>query len=445
MQRVVFVGVGSLVYDPFVSLGMALIESKPAFKQRCLQFGIPEAEVGMLEAGGQATFGAFAFIIPFANKDSADADDKLKAGVRELLGVEPSAIQLSKYRRLLFESHAVVMSDAKSRMERTEETVPRKLPAPERAQRHRNQVGKYPGITIEGWNEPSHSLLDECQSQLEEHTLRYIALEKCTCRTQELDGIKKVKEAKEDSSGFLKIATVDHTPTFDHHGDLFKVRQAFLRRALAYDSCGICSFPVLESWSNKLFDTMQRDPPPGFGKVTLWQALGADKELFSRLAEKCRDGLGPDSAGQLPVEVAIKDLMADVHLNQFLAHLPQGSGNRQNDRQYDRSKQSGQNAQTGAKDKGGRGKGRFNRKGGKGFGKGKNGPYPVSHMLPGLEGCWSRINRDPICQYYNLGKCNESARDGDRCSKGLHKCCKPKCGGNHPYIKCPGSSSPNSS
>ena len=86
---------------------MALIESKPAFKQRCVQFGIPETEVTLLDTGGQATFGAFAFIIPFANKDSADADDKLKAGVEELLGVAPSSIQLARYRRLLFESHAV--------------------------------------------------------------------------------------------------------------------------------------------------------------------------------------------------------------------------------------------------------------------------------------------------------------------------------------------------
>ena len=304
---------------------MALIESKPAFKQRCVQFGTPEAEVRLLDTGGQATFGAFAFIIPFANKDSADADDKLKAGVEELLGTAPTSIQLARYRRLLFESHAVVMTDAKCRMDRTEETVPRKLPAPERSQRHREQSNKYPGISISGWNEPSHSLLDECQSQLEEHTLRFIPLEKCTCRMQELDGVKKIKEAKEDSSGFLKISSSDQSPTFDHQGDMFKIRQAFLRRALAYDSCGICSFPVSEAWANKLFDTMQRDPPPMFLPVSLWQVMDADKQLFARLAEKCRDGLGPSAAGILPVEQAIRDLMVDVHLNQYLVHLPKGA------------------------------------------------------------------------------------------------------------------------
>ncbi len=420
---------------------MALIESKPAFKQRCIQFGIPEAEVALLDTGGQATFGAFAFIIPFANKDSADADDKLKAGVEELLGVAPTSIQLARYRRLLFEAHAVVMTDAKCRMDRTEDTVPRKLPAPERSQRHREQSFKYPGTSVTGWNEPSHSLLDECQSQLEEHTIRFIQLEKCTCRMQELDGVKKIKEAKEDSAGFLKISSSDQAPSFDHQGDMFKIRQAFLRRALAYDSCGICSFPVLEAWTNKLFDIMQRDPPPMFLPVSLWQVMDADKQLFARLSEKCRDGLGPSAGGILPVEQGIKELMVDVHLNQYLVHLPKGAEVRRRD------SFTGERPKTNAQPQANtppRNKGKKNSKDrpGKGGSKGKNSPYGGNtRMMEGLENCWFRVGGDNVCQYFNLGKCRESVKDGEKCRQGVHKCCKPKCGGNHPFIKCSGASS----
>ena len=417
---------------------MALIESKPAFKQRCLQFGIPDTEIALLDTGGQATFGAFAFIIPFANKDSADADEKLKAGMNEILGAVPTSMQMTRYRRLLFESHAVVMTDAKTRMDRTEDTLPRKLPAPERSQRHKEQVAKYPGISVAGWNEPSHSLLDECQGQLEDQTVRYISLDKCTCRMQELDGVKKIKEAKEDNSGYLRVSPVDANPTFDHQGDMFKVRQALLRRALAYDSCGICSFNILESWSNKLFDTLQREPPPGFGRVSLWQALSADKELFSRIADKCRDGLSTTAEGKLPMELAILDLIIDVHLNQFLVHMPQGTGHRHQEKTrsqpYVHSAPSNLNHPQAANSSSGKGK---NRRKEKGSGKGKGNRSGPVQMMAGLEGCWYRVGNDAVCQFYNLGRCNQ--QDKDKCSKGVHRCCKPKCGGAHPYVKCPGS------
>ena len=204
---------------------MALLDSKPAFRQRCIQFGIAETDIQLLDAGDHGTFGSFAFVVPFATKDASDAADRLKASVTELLGTAVTSGQMSKFRRLLFESHAIVMSEARHRIDRTEDSLPRKIPAPERVQRHKAQVARYPDVAIAGWNEPSHSLLDEVQSQREDQNIRYVPIERCTCRRQELEGIKKVKDTEKDAAGFIKVVEHDEKCTWRRQTSQQKVEE----------------------------------------------------------------------------------------------------------------------------------------------------------------------------------------------------------------------------
>ena len=84
--------------------------------------------------------------------------------------------------------------------------------------------------------------------------------------------------------------------------------------------------------------------------------------------------------------------------------------------------------------KGNKGSGKGNGKGVKG-GKGKG----KSSRPAGLEGTWTTSNSIRMCDNYNLGNCPENATiaAGSSCAKGLHVCCKPFCGGSHPYHQCP--------
>ena len=186
---------------------------------------------------------------------------------------------------------------------------------------------------------------------------------------------------------------------------------------------------TLEKWNNKLFDAIQREPPPDFRRVALWQVLAADKELFARLSEDCRDGLSADGAGNLPMDVAIKALLIDPNLNLFLSHQPMFGKGRSKGKQTSQGFEPRQDGGNYGGDKahnqarGGRGKGG---KGGRGKNKSwkRDSPYVSPSLPPGLEGCWPRLGREPLCMKYNLGDCPESGvvADGDKCSRGLHKC-----------------------
>ena len=83
-----------------------------------------------------------------------------------------------------------------------------------------------------------------------------------------------------------------------------KVREAFIRRALAYDQCGMISFETLDSWTDKLFRAMDREPPKGYRKVSLDQALAADKELWTLVAESTSAGVAALPDGTQPVDDA---------------------------------------------------------------------------------------------------------------------------------------------
>ena len=184
---------------------------------------------------------------------------------------------------------------------------------------------------------------------------------------------------------------------------------------------------------------MQREPPPEFQRISLWQVLNADRELFNRLAEECRDGLEPRADGRLPMDIEVAALMIDPTLLQFLSHLPgkaaqSKSRNKPQHRDQTEAEQSDGERQRHQ----GRGRGRGG-KGNRAKGKGgsRQGPYVAVQMPPGLEKCWSRLGRDPLCMKYNQGNCpDQGIPDGDKCSRGLHKCCTPYCGGAHPHFKC---------
>lgn len=419
---------------------MTLVESKAAFSARCKVLGIPDGDVVSLATHDLDSFGSFAFIVPLVGGQVDD--EALKAALEAALGTAPTVLIMPKYRRIHFESHALVLSDTKSKVDRTESSEPKKLPMPERAQRHEAQVKRLsPGVSIKDWNEPSFSLLDIVQQQLEDAQLRYIPVEQCTCRMQELAGVKRETITSTDKSGFIRIGERDAELQIHCGQDMFRIRQALLRRSLAYDQSGIIKFEVMEIWHNYLFESMQHDTPPGHKQVSLQQVLLADRQIFSRMTEQCRHGL-LDTGSGLPAENALTSLQFDPRITTFLLPLPGGSSGGQggsgvqglgNPKPKAKAKLTWKDFKEASRQATAPYSGGGNKGKGKGKPKGKGKGKGNYNRPPGLEGTWTLSKGNVICDGYNLGTCTESGN----CSKGLHVCCKPQCGEAHPYHQCP--------
>lgn len=435
---------------------MTLVESEAAFASRCRALGIDAGEVAALKVRELATFGSFAWLVPCSG---GQVDEALfKEALTQALGSEPTLLTMPKFRRLHFESYSLFLADTKAKVDRTEDSQPRKLPMPERAQRHEAQAKSLaPGVLITDWNEPSFALLDSVQQQFEEAQLRYVPVESCTCRIQELAGTKKETFTMSDKSGFIKIGERDPELRIECGQDMFRIRQALLRRSLAYDQAGIIRFPTMEFWHSYLFEALQREAPPGHKKISLNQILLADRQLFTRMIETCRHGLSDTGSGSLPADVAMKTLQYDVRITTFLLPLPGSAGGSSGSgdggaakvqlpvqartvsradysswKDFKAAKKSVSVPYTPSSGKGGKGKGKS---AGKSKGKSKGGK---SQRPPGLEGTWTTSNGVRMCDAYNMGNCSEAGATapGSSCAKGLHVCCKPWCGEAHPLHQC---------
>ena len=418
---------------------MAIIESFASFRDRAIQFGIDEADVSILKDKKFASFGAFTFIAIY-NPNSAD-DATLKAALAHVLGRDITIEDMARFRRLHFESNAITISDAKRRTEATSEDTPKRVPAPERAARHNEQVRRLNGIMMTTAVEPSHALLDRVQQQLEENQAAYVTPELCTSRLQEINGVKKDKEAANTTivevGRFLKVS--DKEP--DQRtaiSDSYALRQALRRRALAYDQTGLATFATLELWTERLYAALDQEPPPNYHYVSKLQIITADKEMWIRIIEKCRAGILPQQTTVAeratlirPIDEALTALSTDPTILTFLAHLPKPTSqyNLDNDMNHE-----GENEKKRPRREN-RGEGRAKHRGkgkGKGQGKGKGGKLP-----PALAGAWKTVKGQTPCQWYNLGKCHSSVAAGERCNQGLHACMGPGCGEHHPFIECP--------
>ena len=116
---------------------MAAIESEATFLSRALAIGLTRTDVDALKAKHVATFGGFAFLVVY-NMNANDGIPLLRA-LEKVLQREPDDTEMALWRRLQFDSHTAVMSDARARVERTDDSAPRRLPQPEKTARFAEQ------------------------------------------------------------------------------------------------------------------------------------------------------------------------------------------------------------------------------------------------------------------------------------------------------------------
>ena len=144
---------------------------------------------------------------------------------------------------------AIVTTEFRQAIERTEDAPSRSLSAPEREERYTRQVQKLTGISIKGETEPSQSLVDLCVNIYESNTLRYVAWERCTSRLSEVQGdAKKDTRFTLDSQGkTLKLESKAPEDKCQVDSEVHLLL-ALQRRALALDQANIVDFSVIDVW-----------------------------------------------------------------------------------------------------------------------------------------------------------------------------------------------------
>ena len=109
----------------------------------------------------------------------------------------PTLAQMTVVKRLLFECQTI---NLKATVEQQPDSVLRKLPGAERAQRLELQAQRLGGLSIEHDLEPAFSVYDAVSTQVEQGSLKYLHPSKIPTRRQELAQGKPAKELVLDAS-----------------------------------------------------------------------------------------------------------------------------------------------------------------------------------------------------------------------------------------------------
>jgi hypothetical protein len=362
-----------------------------------------------------------------------------------------------KLRRLFLESWTLAAHQMRRDLDRADDDKPKALHTLEREKRLKAVSGRLKGLKIEGELEPSHKLVDLCFEMYDSGFLKYVSWEQCTKRDSELSASAKQesKTWKVDASGFMREATIPDPSKADLGSD-YRLLLALRRRAIAFEMVDIAAYETLELLTDVLLKEYMKVPLPGHSKVSLEQIHRADREVFLRLSDMCRDGVKRLPDGRRPFDVHIPMIIESFTFRLLLAPLMVGDPSKssspqthedgskraleqavrdlraENKRlrmQAPRANASSSNAHNQSKG-GGAAKGAG--RGGKGQGKGAGNPSRGPRMPPSLVGkSFQTAHGEPICFAFNLPSGCSQAKPGSRCQKGLHICAEPGCSGHH--------------
>lgn len=403
---------------------MSFGDSSAVFEARALQMGMERAVLEKLQDKGYKTMALFAFSCNYA--PGAASDRPLVDMVKDALGRDATALEMSIMRRLFSESYANVAADIKSQVEQTDETATRKLAPAERAERLREQQNRLKGLSIRGHYEPGDTLVDKFCNCYESDRLVYVEWSACISREFELsNNVKKDTSLSFSGDGTLKLSKHDKPDPAQTSSEI-QVRYCLVRRGLAMEQANVMSYENHDRWTELLMETRMSEPPLGYQKVSMKQLEQADKKFFTLLSEHTRSGIKATPAGR-PCDLSFDACFNATEVRHLLqprmaqnAAIPNAnpSGFKPNivkeDDAFKRRK-------LGPKGKGGGKADTFQR-------------VPVELLKLGGVASTSKGNR--ICFGFNLKTCNAQAKQ-QKCDRGLHLCCVKNCFKPHPAVECP--------
>ncbi|CAE7211849.1 unnamed protein product, partial [Symbiodinium sp. KB8] len=200
----------------------------------------------------------------------------------------------------------------------------RKLPVAERLVRQEEQAKRLTGLQLTPHNMPGHACVDEVVSMIENNTLKYLPMNRWISRSQELALRKNDPAVSLDNEGNIRISGKTPDLTCDTPG-LYALRQAFQRRALAFDLGHLATFGCMEAWTNDIFERTQRTPPKGYAAVSIGQLISADREMFVQAAHRLEGKLQGAPSGTRPLDGVLKELSVSHEVIQYLLPLAAAS------------------------------------------------------------------------------------------------------------------------
>ena len=395
-------------------------ESEPVFKTRCSQVGLDASDMECLVKAGVNSLAKVAFMTSYTPGSGEDKD--LIAAFETAIGKPASLGQKSSFRRLFHEAFAVTTNEMKMLVERTDETVPRKLSVPERAERFELIRKRLPGLSIRNRLEPSDSLVDALVSQYEQDRIQFLQWDRLTSKEQELcTSARRESIFSIDSTGKLKTEAKADVKA-DTSAELL-LQHALQRRGIALEMSNLLNYDKHYLWVERLLSARLDPLPSTHCLPTFDQLRMADAKLWQLLAEKTRKGVQCTAAGR-PLDSIFEAVSQSPEVLHILQPLPKSSGAPKfHDIPDERPERPGPYS----------GKGR---KKGKGRGKGKLASKST-RVPSALAGTRSHTNAgEAICFGYGLKTCRETCVR-NRCPRGLHICGFPGCGQTHPALDCP--------
>ncbi len=399
----------------------SIVDSTAHFVQRMKDVNMSDGGQRAVLASGFNTLGKLAFGHgqPGAPIEQGGFDRFAQA----TLGALATLADQSTLKRLLFESHTLLLSQLKETISNPEAAATRRVPQVERDAKMTAVRRELAGVVIEGPLEPSHHLLDLVSQQFETKQLQYLDPSKCSSRNFEIQMGKTVKQVHLDSEK-LVVKEQSQVPAQQGLNEL-QTYEALRRRGIAYEFADMISWNTHERYLTKLFSHLRKEAPQHYVSPTLQQVLKADRAAFTKLIED-NTPIRRDVGLLRPLDAALEAALASYEVTFNLIPLPKihtpgpkGDGDKWRPSPYYNSDG----------DRKGHGKGKKGKRK-----KGKN----KSEMLP--KAFWGRdcVSMDPhhrrLCFNYSLGRCDRAA-DGGSCDSGFHLCMRRGCHAPHPECK----------
>ena len=428
---------------------MTTLDSVAAFSERMEELGLmPHLE--NFKKAKWFTFANLAFSAPQAGNEETFIRKVLIPGLGSADHEDEHLL-----RRLFFEAFNMAAADLRRRSEATTEDGPRVMPAAERRERFlRVESRLKPGIKMRGELEVSFKLIERCVHMWDANTIKYLPLELCTKRNDEVRGIEKDPlwaTVPDPASGRLLLKQVRDDVRSAVDGQ-FAYNFAMQRRAIGMEMADIMSFENGDELRDIFVAAMMKAPFSGFEPFSCEQVLEADLQFWLIIAELTRDGVKRKGSADRPCDVVFQRAIdhrdfqiamtprqrqatrpAAAHPSALFApHHPAAGAAGVSKNSLKKQKAAAKSAASRVAaafqaPQGGKAQGQQ-----KGQGKGKNKDQQKGRLPPGLMGMCPRSSAATggkrMCYSFNLGQCTACA-PGQECARGSHLCMKPAAGG----------------